>query len=177
MKRLYMLFAVMMLLATSASASAQGHTVTVGLDSTHNSGIRGQATLTDNGNGTTTVTIRMRGAPEDAVEPVMVHDGTCKGTPTTIVYPLNDIVTGNSKTTVRATIRTLTSGHLFINVHKSHEDLPDVVSCGALAPPYLLPNTGAGGLSQPGNQSLEVGAGITALLIAGRILLWGRQAV
>ncbi len=177
MRHLYLLFAVAMLLAMSATASAQGRSVTVRLQATHHSGIHGTATLTDNGNGTTTVTIHMQGAPENAVEPVMVHHGTCKGTPTTIVYPLNDIVTGNSRTVVRASIQTLTSksGHLFINVHRSHQDLKDVVACGPLGPPYALPSTGAGGLSQSGNHVPAAGASLIAVLAAACILVWKRR--
>lgn len=176
MRRLYVFLAIALMLCLSTAAAAKGRSVTVPLQSQHNSGISGTATLTDNGNGTTTITIHMQGAPESAVEPVMVHEGTCKGTATTIVYPLNDITTGNSKTVVHATLKHLTSGPLYINVHESQQNLPNVVSCGPLAPPYQLPTTGAGGTAHSiASYGLILGLGLPVVAIAGLVFVRRRR--
>ncbi|MDP9352398.1 MAG: hypothetical protein M3P51_12770 [Chloroflexota bacterium] len=145
-----LLFFLALLLALQGAGVAAGpDSTTVRLDAQNKSGINGTATLTDNGNGTTTISIKLRNTKANSMHPGHLHEGTCKGTIPTIRYPLEDVVDGKSETTVKAPLGRLLSEELYINLHPSHEKLFPVITCGGLNAPDSLPRTGAGGALLP----------------------------
>lgn len=112
----------------AARAMAQDDTV-VSISELNGSGISGDASLTDNGDGTTTVDILVDGATGG--HPAMIHSGSCAELGS-VVYPLQDVdATGESLTVVDATLESLlTAGPYAINIHLSADDPGTSVACG-----------------------------------------------
>lgn len=112
----------------AARTLAQNDVVTP-LDQVDDSGISGDASLTDNGDGTTTVDILVDGATGG--HPAMIHSGSC-ATPGAVVYPLTDVdASGESLTVVDATLESLVAaGPYAIIVHLSADQADAVVACG-----------------------------------------------
>ncbi len=150
MKTIGLLICLALLLALQGAglAAAQDST-TVRLEAQNKSGIDGTAMLKDNGNGTTTISIKLNNTRANSMHPGHLHEGTCKGTIPTIRYPLEDVMDGKSETTVKAPLERLLSEELYINLHPSHEKLYPVITCGGLNAPDSLPRTGAGGALLP----------------------------
>ena len=90
----------------------------------------GTVTFTDLGSNQTKVVIELSGEPADAVEPAHIHVGSCPA-PGAVKYPLSDVVSGTSETTVAVAMGELFSGEeLAVNVHKSASEIASYVSCG-----------------------------------------------
>ena len=100
---------------------------TVRLTEQSNSGITGQATLTDAGSQTM-LQVTLSGTAD--AHPAHIHNGTCANLDPTPLYPLATIQGGMSSTTVPAAIADLTSGQKAINVHRSQSDMQTYVACG-----------------------------------------------
>lgn len=115
-----------------STASAATSTVTVKMNAQNGSGESGTATLTQKGSDVEVV-ISLTGSPATTPQPAHIHDGTCadlKG----VVYPLTNVVGGNSTTTVKdVTIDKLLGAPYAINVHESAANLGKYVSCGDIA--------------------------------------------
>jgi hypothetical protein len=127
-------FAVLIALGLAASPAvrADSGTVVIKMEGTNGSGESGTATLTPNGSKTTVV-IKLSGG--SAVEqPAHFHTGTCDHYEPRPLYGLNDVVKGQSTSTVNQPIDKLTEGNLIINVHKSYDDIATQVSCGVAKP-------------------------------------------
>ena len=127
-------FAVLIALGLAASPAvrADSGTVVIKMEGTNGSGESGTATLTPNGSKTTVV-IKLSGG--SAVEqPAHFHTGTCDHYEPRPLYGLNDVVKGQSTSTVNQPIGKLTEGNLIINVHKSYDDIATQVSCGVAKP-------------------------------------------
>jgi hypothetical protein len=119
-------------LAASPAVRADSGTVVIKMEGTNGSGESGTATLTPNGSKTTVV-IKLSGG--SAVEqPAHFHTGTCDHYEPRPLYGLNDVVKGQSTSTVNQPIDKLTEGNLIINVHKSYDDIATQVSCGVAKP-------------------------------------------
>ncbi len=103
--------------------------IVVPIDQMENSRISGDASLTDNGDGTTTVDILVDGATGG--HPAHIHSGTCADLGD-IVYPLTDVdASGESVTVVDATLESLTTGGPYaISIHLSADDMGTRVACG-----------------------------------------------
>jgi hypothetical protein len=119
-------------LAASPAVRADSGTVVVKMEGTNGSGESGTATLTPNGNKTVVV-IKLTGG-SSVEQPAHFHTGTCDKYEPRPLYGLNDVVKGQSTSTVNQPIDKLTQGNLIINVHKSYDDIATQVSCGVSKP-------------------------------------------
>jgi hypothetical protein len=119
-------------LAASAVVRADSGAVVIKMEATNGSGESGTATLTPNGNKTLVVIKLAGGSPVE--QPAHFHTGTCDHYEPRPLYGLNDVVKGQSTSTVNQPIDKLTAGNLIINVHKSYDDIATQVSCGVAKP-------------------------------------------
>ncbi len=137
----------------AAVASAQAtRTVTINLAAATSrddprGGVNGTATLTDMGNGTTQVVLRVAQPTSDNM-PAHFHTGKCPNVGA-VIYPLNNLVGGTSTSTVNTTIADLLAGRgapdgtFAINLHRSTAEAGVYVSCGnVVAGAAALPATG-----------------------------------
>lgn len=91
----------------------------------------GSAMLVAVGNQTK-VTVRVGNEPAGVSQPSHIHVGSCPGVGP-IIYPLNDIVKGQSVTTLNVRLSDLQKmGPLAVNVHKSAAQMGVFVSCANL---------------------------------------------
>ena len=119
--------AVVAVVALVSGASAQDKKVD--LKAQNNSNETGTATLTAEGNSTKVV-LDVKGA--EGTQPTHIHKGTCAKLDPKPAFPLSPVVNGKSETTVKASLKDLTSGEYAINGHKSAQDLKTYVFCGDL---------------------------------------------
>jgi|GEM_PF-2177909 len=142
----------LLFLVSPSVYAAKNKRIDIVLEQQHESRVSGTGTIVDNGNGTSTVSIRLTGGPAEGVHPVHIHAGVCTGTVPTIVYPLHNIQDGKSITVIKATLKDLTTEPMFINVHESMERLHNVIACGAIGAPKP-PTTGRGALGYIANKT------------------------
>ena len=110
--------------------SAQSDEIIVPLEELNSSGVNGDATLTDNGDGTTTIDVLVDGASGD--HPIHLHAGTCEELGE-IVVPLTNVdADGASITDVPLDLATIQSAQHSINIHLSEEEIATYVACGAI---------------------------------------------
>ena len=130
MKRqpLYALYAALAWVAASA-ALAQDKPVTVSLSAQNSSGESGTATLTPQGDKTQVV-IKLAGAPDATPQPAHIHDGSCANIDPKPRVPLQNVVGGNSTTTLDMKLADIVGKGGAINVHKSATDVKTYVACG-----------------------------------------------
>jgi hypothetical protein len=122
---------------TTRGAFAQDDVV-VPIGELNDSGVSGDASLTDNGDGTTTVDILVDGATGG--HPAHIHSGTCAELGD-IVFPLTDVdASGESVTVIDTPLSDLlTTGPYAINIHLSADEIGTYVACGD------IPQGAAGG--------------------------------
>lgn len=125
---LYGLCAALALVAASA-ALAQDKPVTVNLSAQNSSGESGTATLTPQGDKTQVV-IKLAGAPDSTPQPAHIHDGSCANIDPKPRVPLQNVVGGNSTTTLDMKLADVVGKGGAINVHKSAADVKTYVACG-----------------------------------------------
>lgn len=114
-----------------SSSMMAASSMTVKLMAQNGSGENGTAVLKDVTGGVLVV-IALKGAPATA-QPAHIHVGSCPK-PGAVKYPLTNVVSGMSKTTVKGTtIAALMASPMSINVHESAADLQKYVSCGNIA--------------------------------------------
>jgi hypothetical protein len=113
---------------TATGALAQD-SVVVPINELNGSGVSGDASLTDNGDGTTTVDVLVDGATGG--HPAHIHSGTCAELGD-VVYPLTDLdASGASVTTIDVPLaELLASGPYAINIHLSADEIGTYVACG-----------------------------------------------
>jgi MYXO-CTERM domain-containing protein len=113
---------------TAGGAGAQD-SVVVPITELNGSGVSGDASLTDNGNGSTTVDILVDGATGG--HPAHIHSGTCAELGD-VVYPLTDVdASGASVTIIEVPLADLLStGPYAINIHLSADEIGTYVACG-----------------------------------------------
>jgi hypothetical protein len=99
----------------------------VKLEAQNNSKETGTATLTSDGDSTKVV-LDVKGG--EGTQPTHIHKGTCAKLDPKPAFPLSPVVNGKSETTVKASMKDLTSGGYAINGHKSAQDLKTYVFCG-----------------------------------------------
>ena len=124
-RRLISLVTVLAFAAVASAASAQE--TKVKLDAQNNSNETGSATLTPAGDSTKVV-LEVKGA--EGTQPTHIHKGTCAQLDPKPAFPLSPVVNGKSETTVKASMKDLTTGGYAINGHKSAQDLKTYVFCG-----------------------------------------------
>jgi hypothetical protein len=115
-----------------ATAVAEANSVTVELHELNDSGLSGEAILTDNGDDTTTVVLNVDGPAGD--NPAHIHEGTCDDLDPNPLFPLKDVdADGHSETVVDVPLADLEDGEFAINVHKSAAEISVYVTCGDIA--------------------------------------------
>ena len=103
----------------------------VTLSQQNESGETGAATLVEE-NGQVVVTLSMLGFPQDTPQPAHIHVGVCPDVGA-VMYPLTNVVNGESTTTLEVTLAQLESElPLGINVHKSAAEASVYTACGDL---------------------------------------------
>jgi hypothetical protein len=123
--RLATLATLAAVLAFTSGAFAQE--TTVKLEPQNNSNESGTATLTPAGDSTKVV-LDVKGG--QGTQPTHIHKGSCAKLDPKPAFPLSPVVNGKSETTVKASMKDLTSGNYAINGHKSAQDLKTYVFCG-----------------------------------------------
>lgn len=127
------------------------------------SGQTGTATLTARGNQTE-VAIDVRPGAAGVAQPAHIHDGTCAANGG-VHFPLSNVVDGKSTTTVNVALKDLETGKLYVNVHRSAQEIATSTSCGdvpvATSAPATLPRTG------DSSTAIVVGVVIVALALLG----------
>jgi CHRD domain len=168
--------ALLGLMASASTAGAQGRVETVTLSPENSSGVTGTATLTDMGNGTMQVVVRI--TPTTGDHPAHIHSGQCGPSLGAVVYPLTNVQNGASTTTVDASLADVETGGFAINLHESPTNIPLYVACGniraaaqvggggAAQVPRALPRTGDLGSMAP--LATAFGAGLLGLGLALR---------
>ena len=136
--------AALTLVGFAQGALAQDTEIIIPIEELNSSGVSGDATLTDNGDGTTTIDVLVDGASGD--HPIHLHSGTCAELGD-IVVPLTDVdSSGSSVTDVDiplATIQDPEVGPHAINIHLSAEEISTYVACGDI--PLSDESAAAGG--------------------------------
>jgi hypothetical protein len=131
-------FALLAIASFPAARTLAQDDVVVPINELNGSGVSGDASLTDNGDGTTTVDILVDGATGG--HPAHIHSGTCAELGD-VVYPLTDVdASGESVTVVDVPLSDLlTKGPYAINIHLSADEIGTYVACGD------IPQQAAGG--------------------------------
>jgi hypothetical protein len=112
-----------------APTAAQDDSITIDLNELNDSGVSGTATLTDNGDGTTTVEITVDGATGD--HPAHIHEGTCDDLDPNPLYPLTNVdADGLSTTDVEVSLDDLLAEPFAINLHLSANNVATYIACG-----------------------------------------------
>lgn len=115
--------------ADDDAAAGENSTITIDLGELNDSGVSGTATLTDNGDGTTTVDIQVDGATGD--HPAHIHEGTCDDLDPNPKYPLTNVdADGVSSTEVDVSLDDLLASPYAINIHLSADNIATYVACG-----------------------------------------------
>ncbi|MFN8593286.1 MAG: DUF4331 domain-containing protein [Thermomicrobiales bacterium] len=113
--------------SADAAATPEPRSLSITLDELNDSGMSGNATLTEVPDGTK-VEIMLDGATGG--HPVHIHNGNC-AVLGEVAAALTDIdADGKSETTVPLTIDQLTSGQYAINAHMSADDITTYIACG-----------------------------------------------
>jgi Cu/Zn superoxide dismutase len=106
-------------------------TMTVPITAQNNSGLKGTATFTPEGDKTRVV-LQLSGDASSTPMPAHIHDGTCAKIDAKPKWPLENVVNGRSTTLVSASVDAILKGDTAINVHKSAADMKTYVACGDL---------------------------------------------
>lgn len=131
MRIVYLSLVVAIALGCSASVIAQeGEMVMVPLRERGNSGASGDATLTDNGDGTTRVRIDVEGAPPGSW-PAQMGEGDC-GSLGPTVFNLNSVQNGESVTDVAAALADILAEDYYVSMDFTDPTLSPAVVCGEL---------------------------------------------
>jgi hypothetical protein len=139
--------ALVALMAFSVSL-ALAHDTTINLTEQNASGQNGTTVFTSLDDGTTKVTINISGG-SGVAQPAHIHAGTCANLDPKPMYPLNNVVSGQSETIVPVDLHDLTGGAFAVNVHKSATEASVYVSCGNIVAATHtespgMPTTGSG---------------------------------
>ena len=129
-------------LAADMTGTSSTGTVVVQIDEMSGSGQTGTATLTSTIDNKTQVTIELNGEPPSAQEPAHIHTGKCKKLNPKPLYLLTNVVGGTSTTTVNASLSSLETGRLSVNVHESTQNFGTYVACGTIPAGFQAPQAG-----------------------------------
>lgn len=168
------LLAVVSLAGARSVAAAEGDTLVIDLEELNDSGVSGTATLTDNGDGTTTVSIEVSGATGG--HPAHIHNGTCDDLDPNPLYPLTTVdENGTSETDVPYTLDDLLANPTAINLHESDTNLGTYIACGNIAGEPVSAGAGDTGAQEEGigggTTPPSTGAGVLAGA-GGGLALW-----
>ncbi|HEY7030602.1 MAG TPA: hypothetical protein VH482_04695 [Thermomicrobiales bacterium] len=156
--------AVLLVLLAMASfvrvvpAAAQDNSITIDLKELNNSGVSGTATLTDNGDGTTTVSIQVDGATGD--HPAHIHNGTCSDLDPNPKYPLANVdADGVSETDVDVSLDDLLAAPYAVNLHESPTNLGVYIACGEIVAPTSSQTGNETGGNETGGNTTSTSGG------------------
>ncbi len=173
LRKLYLLLVVALALGLSTAAfAAEGDMATVELTGKPGyEGITGTATLTDNGDDTTTVKIELEGSPEGGVHPAHFHDGTDCSQNEPVVHDLGPVENMMSETVVEESFEDLVEENYYLNVHLSADEVATVVACGDEYEVMAeMPDSGAGGMAGANSVPVMSLGLVGAVLAAGALL-------
>jgi hypothetical protein len=124
-----LVLALLALASFTATGALAQDSVVVPINELNDSGVSGDASLTDNGDGSTTVDVLVDGATGG--HPAHIHTGTCAELGD-VVYPLTDVdASGASVTIIEVPLADLlATGPYAINVHLSADEVGTYVACG-----------------------------------------------
>jgi CHRD domain-containing protein len=140
---------VLMILLLAAGCGGGGsnsgsNETTVTLGEQNGSGESGTATLTKEGDKTKVVVDLQGASSMTAAQPAHIHKGTCAKLNPVPEYPLSNVQSGKSTTTVNESLDELKKEAYAINVHKSAADLKTYVACGDIGSGKSSGATGGG---------------------------------
>jgi hypothetical protein len=104
--------------------------VVIDLQALNNSGQSGKATLTAVAAERTEVVVSVTPGAAGVAQPMHIHDGQCGTELKGVKYPLTNVMSGESITTVNAGLASLLTGAFAINAHKSGAEVGTYVACG-----------------------------------------------
>jgi hypothetical protein len=128
-KRIGIALSALALLAGCGSDGGASNELSVSLAEQNGSTQSGDATLTAVDDSTTRVEISI-GNGGDTPQPAHIHKGSCANLDPQPEYALEDVVAGESSTSVNVPLDELRDGDFAINVHKSAAALQVYVACG-----------------------------------------------
>ena len=114
-------------LAEDAEDALEG-ALTLELQEQNNSGITGEVEFSPTSEGEVEVEIEVDGS-EGGPHPAHIHKGSCANLDPTPAFPLEDVVDGESRTTVDVDVSELTASEYAVNVHESPENADVYVAC------------------------------------------------
>jgi hypothetical protein len=170
---------IAMLAALSLGSSrAADHVaeLTIQLNEQNGSGESGTATLKYVSASDFTVSVKLTGGGAAIAEPqpAHIHKGSCANLDPKPMYPLTNVVSGASDTTVTADMDQIVNGGFAINVHKSAAEASVYVSCGDIVAQTTTAAPGGGTMPASGNGDTLFLAGLLAL---GALVLTGTGLV
>ncbi len=122
----------------TSGASLEESDIMVNLSEQNDSSQSGTATISEE-NGKAVVTLSLSGGNFTTPQPAHVHIGACP-TPGAVKYPLTNVVSGKSSTTLAVDKKTLLSQlPLAINVHKSAAEVTVYTACGDVSSSTTTP--------------------------------------
>jgi hypothetical protein len=99
------------------------------LEEQNDSGITGTVELEPVDTERIRVRIELNGSPAGASHPAHIHPGSCANLDPTPAYPLENVVGGESETTLDASALEVFTGEYAVNVHESEANAQRYVAC------------------------------------------------
>jgi hypothetical protein len=130
MKRVWISLIAAGLLTIAMIAPASAQIFSVPLDEVDESGVEGGASVRGVEGGVE-IRIYITDGDTDGVHPVHIHEGRCNDLGD-VAYPLEDIVDGESETTLDISLGDILTGEYAINAHLSEDEMGVNVMCGNL---------------------------------------------
>ena len=130
--RIALCAAALIVLGVACQPSGGSMTIKViPLGTLNGSGVSGQATLIDLGNGRTRVEVRVSPAGNMDM-PSHIHPGTCTRLVPQPKYPLENVKNGFASTEIAAGLRQLLELPTVVMTHKSNDEMAIYTSCGEI---------------------------------------------
>ena len=113
--------------------AAGGASVELELEALNESGVSGIATLTDNGDGTTTVLLETEGDDQETPHPAHIHldPGECLEA-ADIIAQLTNVEGGTSTTDVELPLADIQAAEHVIIIHESEENIGNYIACAEI---------------------------------------------
>ena len=102
--------------------------LTLALEEQNDSGISGEVELSPTSEGALEVEIEVDGS-DGGPHPAHIHEGSCDDLNPEPAFPLEDVVDGESQTTVEISVEDLVATEYAVNVHESAENADVYVAC------------------------------------------------
>lgn len=102
--------------------------LTLTLEEQNDSGISGEVQLSPTSEGALEVEIELDGS-DGGPHPAHIHEGSCDDLNPEPAFPLEDVVDGESDTTVEISVDDLVATEYAVNVHESAENADVYVAC------------------------------------------------